>query len=816
MVPVGLIHPGVNMLPTRQDLFQAARQIRNAPLASASAILSLGLAMGAIGAVVSVMDALVWRKLAVAHPEQLVRVAMVRPDGRETALSVDGFRQLQAGVRSMSAVIGWTETSAVVDTASGTIRGSLLLVTDNFLRELGVVPSLGRPPGGNGGELFTATPEAMISHTLWQRDFGGRTSILGEVVRIKGVPMTLVGVAPRGFTGLSVLNEPAVIVPVSMLPSVTGRTTAQLSDPNAFWLSVVGRLRPGYSEQVAESELQGIATPRESQDTARTMPRVHLSSASRGHEPYARARFGPSLVAMLTIASLIAAIAMVNVAVLVLARAMHRQDEWRIRLALGGERRAFVRQGIAEAVTLVALATAIAAWCATVGSDTLIRLFIGSMAVDPRPDIPSGQWMWLVLLSTGALTTILVGLVPAWLATGSQSLRVSKVRRGLPTSSRVLIVAQMALSVAVLSAAVLLGRSLWNLRTIDTGYRSANVVVANLAPRAAGYQGVDGASYFSGLLDRVRALPGVTAAAVSHYAPGSGGRHAEPVQTIEESVTVDANVALVSREFFDVVGLARVAGEAFESEGTTKPAVALVSESLARTLFGERPASGQSIRLGAGAASQLLRVVGVVKDAQLYDLRDPSRYTVYRPHLQAGGVGFYNVLLIKTETGHSVTRASISDVVRSMGVEDVTWVKSLGDLQRETIIQELVAAAVTAGFAAIAVVLSAVGVFGLLAYAAAVRRGEFGVRIALGATPRRVVWAAVRETCGLSIAGAAVGVIMAMGMSQMIAAVLVGLSPTDATTLAMSAACLVLTSVVAAICASLPACTTSPADSLRL
>jgi predicted permease len=815
------------------DVRHAMRVMRRAPAFTAIAILSLSLGIGANAAVFALLNAVVLRKLPVPEPDRLVALATVRPGGNEGGFSFPAFEELARAQQVFSSLVGyWGDGVFNVEADGVLVRGDVWAVTGNFYSALGVSPFAGRLLVDDDVNLAARTPAmvAVLGYGVWQREFGGDLSIIGRTVRVESATFTIVGIAPRRFTAVGITSEPDVTIPLTAVPQIAGGTPLErFTTLRSPWVSAIGRLRRDRSLADARAQftalwprIRAAAVPpeyvgKEREDFLAT--RLDVTSGARGKEYFLRSRFTGPLYIVLGVAGLVLLIACVNLASLMLSRAAARGHEMSVRLALGASRWRLARQLITEGLFLSATAgvggLVFAAWSSRALATLMTRDYLVPSVLDVSPD---GR----VLAFTAAVAVVagvLFSLVPAWRVTRQDPAvmlqQSARTVAGAGRTGRLLIVTQVALSVVLLMDAGLLVRTLQQLRALDLGFRRDGVVMAGLFPRPDGYTKFDPDRYYPELVQRIAAMPGVRDAALTRARPG----FLDPKPLVEATTNAGGGVAAgfgrIGPRVFDVLDVHLLAGRDFSWQDDSRARrVAIVSRSLAARLFAGGDAIGRRIRIGADPRRRDLEVVGIVNDVRMFDPRDPSPFSVYVPMLQEGEASKWGDLLIRTE-GVPLPVAELRRAVQSLGRESIATYRPLQRVIDRAILQERVIAMLAGFFGALALLLAAIGLYGLMAYSVAERRREIGIRVALGAQRGEVVGMVLRETMTLVIAGIAIGALPALLGARLVGSLLYGLAPTDGATLAGIAVMLMMVGALAGYLPGRRASRVNPMEALR-
>jgi putative ABC transport system permease protein len=824
---------------TGQDFRYAARLIPRNPGFVAVAVVSLALGIGANAGVFSILNAVALRSLDAPRPEQLVSLSTVQPNGNPGFLSYPMFEAIARDQRIFSSLVAEWGGGVLNLEIDGTHRyGAVWAVTGNFHRELGAVAPAGRLLTEADVNLDRRQPAmvAVLGHGIWQREFGGDTSIIGRTLKVEGVPFTVVGIGPPGFTAFGTTTEPDVVMPITALPAVRRDATDRFRDANAMWLDVVGRLNDGVGPDEARAQL----TARWPQILAATRPpessgpeldnfmRIGLTvaSAARGLDSSLRRRLTRPLSIVLAVAGLILLIACVNLASLMSSRAATRSHELAIRAALGSGRWRLARQMIVEGLLLSALAAGAALLFASWTSGALQAMITRDFNVPSILNVAPDRRVFAFTCALAVVAGVLFTIVPAWRATGQDpaSPTLLQSARSVTASTRagkVLIVSEVALSVMLLMACVLLVRTLQRLHGTDVGFRRAQVTIASRFPTVAGNERFDVDRYYPALLERIAAVPGVHDAAVAKLRPGDGSRFVQRLSVAEtrRDETVTAYFGLVGPGVFRVLDMPLLFGRDIgwnDTAGT--PRVAIVSRSLAERMFPGRHPVGGTLHLEAdplrGEPGGDVAVVGVVKDVRLYDPRDPNPHAIYLSILQDGIQGRHGDVLIRSR-GAPVSESAVRGAIESLGREIVLKYRTLDQLHEWAVLRERVTALLAGFFGSLALALCAIGLFGLMAHGVTQRTRELAIRCVLGARPDEVVRMILREALVLVAAGIAIGVPLALISGRLVRTLLFGVTPTDPWALVLIASMLIAVSLLAAYVPGRRASRVPPMDALR-
>jgi predicted permease len=825
------------------DLRYAGRMMRRSPAFTVAAVLSLAIGIGANAAIFSVTDALVVRPLPVTKPGELDFLNRAGYDQPNLRFSGPNLEQFRSGVpdASFAAMGSATTAQATRNGAAELISGQL--VTGNWFDLLGVRPAMGR--------LFTAAdtttiggpPIAVLSYAYWTRAFARDPGVVGTTLAINGTPLTVVGVAAEGFDGMTVGQRVSVWLPVTMQSEARffGNASSDdaderkpwLTQDGIQWLTIVARIAAPARAAAVLSQIQGIDHQRLQSLVARIRDPQRRAFMARGHVelmPAARGlsslrdNFSLALGVLMSTAALVLLIACANLASLLLARSSARGREFALRLSLGAGRGRLVRQLLTESMVLALLGglagLAIARW----GGQALLRM--GSSGPNPVPLTLPMDWTFFgFTLALSLATGMLFGLVPALrfsradlgsaLKAGGRV--VSAPGSGSVPWGKVLVVTQMALSLALLVGAILFLRTFRNLIAVDTGFDRAQVVSARFDPRLAGFSEQQLPALYERLLEQARQIPGAASVSLARAGPVSGSQTISDI-TVEGRPRFDGNANavredVVTLDYFSTVGMRLVAGRTFLPSDTEKArAVAVVNETMARHFFGDASPLGHRFGYGTPATTE---IVGVVRDAKVDGLREAVPPLVYYPIAQTPQEFLRNLYVRSAGSPESIAPAlarAVQEADRNLAVREVV---TLADLAERSVVRERLVSQLTAVFGGLAVVVACLGLFGTVSYSVVRRTSEIGVRLALGAAPMRVYWLVLRETLVLVALGGAVGLAAILPTLTYISTLLYGLSPRDPATLATAVGALMIVGTLAGAVPAWRASRVDPLTALR-
>ncbi|MBS1855448.1 MAG: ABC transporter permease, partial [Acidobacteria bacterium] len=802
-----------------QDLDYALRQLRRSPGFAAAAILTLALGAGANLAVSQALHAALFRDLPVREPARLVEIQLLE-DGAPVRVSYPLFRELALRQQSLEGVFAVSDfpLREAVLRGRGDLRGVRgALVSGGYFRLLGVPARTGRMLSDDD-DRAGAAPVAVLSDAFWAREFG-RSPVLGQVLRINNAAATVVGVAPPGFFGETPGSAPDLWLPLSLQPQVM--PADWLNAPSSSWLSVLGRLRAGTSRQQAQAAME----PLYRELTALTPTRagktytVRLLAANRGIGDLAT-RFARPLWLLQGIALLTLLIACGNLAGLLAARAGARAAELGVRIALGAGRRRLVRQLLTESLVLGILGAAAAVPAAMWGTRALIALASGGAWQLP---VAFGWNLLAAAAGIALLATCLFGLAPALMATRIDVRSALEAGRSPMTGARArlgraLIAAQVAISLTMLSGASLLAQSLWNLRHQDFGFDAEHVVAADLPVEFVPAMLRRATALRGPLFDAANALPGVRSAAVSSFGMLGSITYstwaAAPGHPMAKGDFI--RLVCVSARYFETLGIPILEGRGIAAEDRgTSPKVVVLSQTAARTMFGGENPVGRHISMDREYnAAKAILVIGVAHDVRYASARDPFGIVLYVP-LEQNPAPVTAILIRPAGDPRAAERSLRAAIARVDPDLRVGQIRPLADTLESGLASERTLAVLSGGFGLLALTLTCVGVYGVIAYAVRRRTREIGVRIALGAGRGDVTAMLLAGVLRLLATGLVPGAVGAYFAVRALRGTLFGIAAWDLTMPAASAAVLAGAALAAAWLPARRAALLDPMDALR-
>jgi putative ABC transport system permease protein len=786
-------------------------------------VLTLALGIGANTAIFSLIDALMLRWLPVRNPQELLQVWLRSPGATQPggeSLSYPMVRALGDQRDIFSGVAGFSGRTFDVGTAGSMSRVHGALVTGGYYSTLGLNPVVGRLLTDDDDRVG-APLNAVISYGYWQREFAGSPQAVGQPLRIKGKVVTVVGVTPRGFAGATVGDVADITIAVAALPQMYP-TMAPLLGRGNVWLRALVRLNPGVSidqatlrlnvvwSQIADSLIEPGWPASERKHIAESVFR--LTPGGTGWS-YLRRIYQKPLYVLMGAVALVLLIACANVATLLLARASARQKEIAVRLAIGASRARVIRQLLIESTMLSLIGAAVGVFLARVLGSFLVRLISTDLSTVNFDLTPNGHV--LAFSSAAAIVTgILFGMAPAIQATAVNPIVASRenLRTTAGSRSRVLpflVVAQVALSLVLLAAAGLFGRTLKNLESLDPGFRTEGVLLVELADQ--------GGPIPATLVDEIGRLPGVLSATVSTHTPLNGWTWSEPLMPAGQPLPERDNTIMIGAgpRFFSTLQIQLIAGREFtERDRDDAAPVAIVNETYVARHFPKRSPVGEHLSTRSIGGHKDFEIVGVVRNTKLSGLRadaPPTAYVAYYQLDPKNGTSISVRAVGPLGEVSSAIRQSLQPKFPNTPIE----VRALSTQVANTIAQERMMAMLAGGFAVLALALACIGIYGLLAYSVSQRTKEIGIRMALGAQASRVVASVVTGGARLVAIAVLAGLPAVWFGVRWIESLLFGVTPLDPLTIVGA---IVVLSIAAQLAAYLPARRASrvhPLEALR-
>ncbi len=772
------------------DLRHALRQLKKSPGFSITVILSLTLGLGANTTIFTFVNAFLLRPPAVADGAHLVEVMEhnAKASGIEAYMpfSYPGYALIRDHNQTLSGFAAFDGDPRPVSW-SHEGQGQMVygqLVSNNFFSVLGVGPSVGRFFSTEEDKSGPGAATAVISYSFWQRQFGGDRSVIGRALVLNGASYTVIGVAPPSFQGILIGSQPDFWAPLAMTPTLI-RDRDRMSSNTSFWLLGVGRLKPGVSKNEAQADLTVLTRSTHSSDPnaavmdASAFPVQFVPSPFRG---YVAAFTGLLMAAV----GLVLLIACANAANLVLARATTRRRELAVRSALGASRFRIIRQALTESLMLSMMGGA---------GGLLLAYWSIPMLLSLKPatiplfvDVPLDWRVFVFTFVTSLLSGIAFGVVPALRSTRRDLLPALKDERQLagPQRSRLrssIVVAQITVCLVLLISAGLCVRSLFNARSIDPGFSTHNIAVAHLDPGSLGYTESQDRQFYQQLLERVRALPGVSSASLSDYLPLGTNRSIQGVHIDgfnpppgEDSIAVQ--VAYVAPDFFNTMGVPVLNGRDFSTKDSQPGSHGLIiNQAMANHFWPGRSPIGLHFKID----KESMEIVGVVKTGKYRSLSEGPLDFMYRPL----GSQSQEFLVVRTGTGDEAALGEIRRVIQSLDPNVVPMeMESISQYMALPLFAAHTTGVLLAAFGSVALLLATIGLSGVVSYSVSQRTNEIGVRMALGADRLDVVRLILKQGMRLTGIGVALGLVLSFAATRVLSDLLYGIKPSDPLTFA--------------------------------
>ncbi len=840
-----------------QDVRHAMRQLRKSPGFTMTAVLTLALGIGANTAIFTLVHSLLLRNLPVADPKTLFRVGdtddccvnggLMRNDDY-SIFSWELYKHLQANApefEQLAAMQSYPWNVTVMSNKPGAIAQGLPanFVSGNYFQTFGLMPFAGRllTPAD---DVPTATPVAVITYQAWQRDYGSDTSVIGSTFLFKTHPVTIVGIAPAGFYGERMIESPAnFYLPFSLEPIIN--QTPLLHVNKANWVYVMGRVKPGTA--IAPLQDKMSANLRQwlyanldlykKADVKKHLDASHVVLTPGGAGiANMQAQYKSGLYLLLTISALVLLIACANLANLVLVRSIARASETSLRMALGAQRARILRQMLTESLVLSTIGGVAGLAVAYAGTKMLLSLAFPNspnLPIHANPSLPVFGFAFLLTLATG----IVFGLAPAWITARAQpadALRGSNraTRGGASLLQRSLVILQASLSLVLLVGAGLLSKSLGRLEHQDFGFETENRVVMHFDPESAGYKPEQLQAFYNEVESKLKAIPGVQQVGLGGYSPLEGDSWGEGVfvQGHPEpgpDQDIFARWLRVSPDFLDLVGQGLLRGRYITAQDTaTAPGVAVVNETFVKKFFrpGEDPIGAHFGTNGIKSTGDF-SIIGVVKDAKWADPRDAAKPMYCRPLLQlaasdpTGELRSLHTGTIMLRTAgpvaglESQARRALASINPNL---PVVYYSTFADQIAAMFTLDRVIARLTILFSGLALLLAAIGLYGVTAYMVARRTSEIGIRMALGATRGSVVGMVLRQAMLQAGVGLLIGVPIALLCVRFLKTQLYQVGGFDAVVLGFAVGALALTAGVAGLIPARRAAGIDPMNALRI
>ncbi|SEG30910.1 duplicated orphan permease [Bryocella elongata] len=839
-----------------QDLRFTLRQLRKSPGFAITAVLTLALGIGANTSIFTLVHAVLLRNLPVADPKTLLRLgdredccalSGIPPHDSYSLFPWELYKHLQASApefEQLAAMQSYPWKMTVLSNRPGDYAQGVPVsfVSGNYFETFGLSPFAGRllTPADDQPE---AIPVAVISYQTWQRDYGSDLSIVGKTFLFKTHPVTIVGIAPAGFYGERMIRTPAnFYLPFSLEPTVT--QTSLLHNRSTNWIYLLGRLKPGVAtgplqEKISASLRQWLGDNvdiYQRADARHHLDASHITLTPGGAGIASmQAEYRSGLSLLMAISGLVLLIACANLANLMLVRAIARSAETSLRMALGAQRTRILRQMLTESLTLSILGGGAGLALAYAGTKMLLLLAFPNSPGLPISATPSLPVFTFALVIT-MLTAIAFGLAPAWITTMAQpaeALRSSTrtTRSHASWLQRSLVVVQAALSLMLLVGAGLLSKSLARLEHQDFGFTTENRYVIHMDPESAGYKPGQLQGLYDEVERRFRAIPGVDQVGLSSYSPLEGDSWGEDIflngrPEPGSDQSINSRWLRVSPEMLDLVGEAVIQGRSVTANDTAAaPGIAVVNQAFVRKFFhgGENPIGARFGTNGMTSTNDFT-IVGVVKDAKWEDPSDDVAPRFFRPLLQLAASDpqgetrslHTNTIMLRTRGEVAGLESEARRILASINPNlPVTYYSTFADQIASQFTQQRLLARLALLFSLLALLLAAIGLYGVTAYMVARRTAEIGIRMALGARRVDALWLVLKRGIGLACAGLVLGLVASAMLTRLLASLLFQVAPLDPVTFAETTVLLLSVACFACLLPAYRASRVNPNEALR-
>lgn len=813
----------------RQDLSYAVRMLRKSPGFTVVAVLTLALGIGANTAIFSIVNAVLLKDLPVKDPAQLVFLTNPDNQGGEKGfqdgdrewLTYPEFQDLERNNQVFSGMLAASSFTAQIpvtlegETIDEPTPGQVSLVSGSYFSVLGVNPILGRVFTTEVDRVRDANPVAVISYRFWQSRRAGDPAILRRKLRILNTAYDIVGVAPQQFRGETVGSDPDIWVPLTMQSEIfPGRdyiSQEELPFQKTEFLQVMGRLKPGVTvtqaaaqvnvafQQIMQSQTAGMSA-----DDTRRFLNQHLAvtEGNRGASTL-RDHFGKPLQILMAVVGLILLIACANIANILLARSAARQKEIAVRVAMGARASRIFRQLLTESVLLALIGGTAGLFLAHWADHVLLRMASGGSTAIPLDVHPDARILGFTM-GISLLVGVLFGLAPAIrsfsvdlsgvLKGTSRAVAAGATRGGRFRVGKILVIAQVALSLVLLAVAALFVRSFRNLAEVELGFDRDRLLLFDLSPLSYGYETSRIPRLYQEILERVKAVPGVDAATICLNAPFRGFDANSPVFAEGDTPRFDdlyaARWDMVGPEFFSTVGIPILIGRPITTQDNAGGQRAgVVNQSLASKYFGKANPIGKRMIVQTTFGQADFVIVGVAANSRHGSVREEFGPRFYVSFFNPIGDAWASraTILIRTAKDASSTalavRATVKQAAGSLPPVDIT---TINQLVAESLTSDSLVTQLSGAFGVLAVILVSIGLYGIMAYSVSGRINEMGIRIALGARRANVLWLVLRESSMLVLLGIAIALPILFAVRKWITSLLFGVKPGDPLILALT------------------------------
>ena len=787
------------------------------------AVLTLALGTGANAAIFQLVNALRMRTLPVANPQELVSVGLEtngtgktgRFMSRRPMFTEPLWRALQKDQQAFSQLFGWGISAWNIATDGEYRPAQGLFVSGNYFTALGVTPHVGRLFNDGDDKAGCGSPGAVLTHGFWQSRYGGNPNAVGQTISLDGRPFEIVGVTAASFFGTEVGRTFDVAVPLCAEPIFRGAMSG-VGRSDVWFMDMMGRLAPGWTEERANAHLRSLSTgifestvsASYTPETAQQYKKFTFTakSAPTGVSGV-RSAYRVQLWILLAATGIVLLITCANLANLMLARATARQREIAVRLAIGASRRRIVRQMLSESLVLAALGAAVGVFVSQWLSQSLVAFLstdTSRLFLDLTPD-----WrIFAFIAGLAAVACLLFGLSPALQATGANPGAAMNAGGRSQTDSRerftvrrALVVVQVALSLVLVVTALLFGRSLQKIVNVDPGFRAEGVLSVNVDIRRSAVDAKARGALYEQIMERVRTVPGVSTAAEAFIAPMSGSGWNQPLIVDGKRHETLAYFNRVGGDYLKTMQTTLIAGRTFGPEdrlGATEAAI--VSELFARKILGTDNPLGRTFQFepSPGEPAPTFHVVGLMRDSKYYELKEKTEPLAFLAASQEREHGPFLDLVLRSDMPLSSLTPALTRAIREVAPGSTVAYESIDTYIRNSMVTERLMATLSGFFAALAMLIATIGLYGVMSYMVMRRKVEIGIRMALGADPRNVVRMVLGESAILLVIGVTIGTALTLYLSRWVTALLFEMEPRDPASLVAAAGALAVVSLIAA------------------
>lgn len=824
----------------------ALRTLFKTPFVTVVAIASLALGIGANAAIYSLFDQMLLQPLPVRAPEQLVNLAAPGPKPGSQSCSNAGdcdvvfsypmFRDLERMQKVFTGIAGHVGVGVSLSYHGQAQGADGMLVSGSYFPLLGLRPALGRLLSPQDDETIGSNYVTVLSYAYWQSKLGSNPAVIGDQILVNGQSMTIVGVAPEGFDGTTLGTRPFVFVPVSMrglmIPGWKG-----FENRSSYWLYLFARLKPGVTIEQARRGLNALYTPivndvevpLQKDMSAQTMAKFKVKQITVEPGPHGQSslheRTRTPLLFLVGITGIVLLIACANIANLLLARGANRAVEMAVRLALGASRRQLFVQLLTESCVLAALGGLASLVVARWTLQSALAILPGDTGAVLHAELHTPILLFAAAMAVG--TGLLFGFFPALHSTRPDLVSTIRANTGQLSSARastrfrtVLVTAQIALSMALLISAGLFIKSLANVSRVDLGIQIDNVVTFGIAPELNGYAPSRSLALFQQTEEALAATPGVTSVAASMVPllTGSNWGTDVAVEGFQYGPDVDDNARFneISAGYFHALGVPILTGREFTaSDVAGAPKVAIVNEEFARKFNLGRNAIGKSMALDPRAKNLDVQIVGLVRNSAYANVKQKPQPLFFTPYRQDTTIGNLNFYVRAARTPEQIVREVPAVIKRLDANLPIGELKTMPQQVRQNVYLDRMISMLSTAFAALATLLAAVGLYGVLAYTVSRRTREIGVRMALGADAARVRRMVLRQVGIMTLVGGGIGLAAALALGKTAQSLLFGLEAHDPLVIAGAAVVLALVALSAGYLPAHRASTVDPIKALR-